>query len=91
MTKTLEEVAPTIKNDGPTATNTPVHDKDRNIEIEIHPLGYKCKVLLDGEDVSHLVKSTDIHMDAKEVTTVTLVLYKTKGEPFVIKGKFVEE
>ncbi len=63
----------------------------KQIELVIQPLGCKCRVLLDGEDISHLVRKYTVVAEVDEVTTVTLECLKMGGEPFTVSGYLYDE
>ena len=58
------------------------------IDIEIHPLGYKSRISVDGNDLP--VDRAVITMDTREMTQVELHAFKTDGEPYTIKGILLE-
>lgn len=46
--------------------------KDRVFEMDIAPLGHRSKVLLDGDDISSLLRGVTISTNVGEITTVQL-------------------
>ena len=63
----------------------------KSVDIEIAPLGRRCKIAVDGQDISNVVYKAEIIMEATEITRVILHCYKTNGENFHIKGLLMPE
>ena len=63
---------------------TKIHD----IELEIHELGYKCQVSVNGQvlPVDRLV----LRVDVNSFTELDVHGYKVSGEPYRFKGFLVE-
>lgn len=60
----------------------------KQIDIQIHPVGRKCQVRVDGEDIP--CKRFVITADINDITHVDLTCMKTTGEPYELRGYIFE-
>lgn len=65
--------------------------KPKQIHMEVDPIGFRCRVIVDGVDLSRYMTKSTIVIDPHELTRVTLELVSSEGEPYVIDGHFVPE
>lgn len=61
-----------------------------HLDMKIMPLGYQCRVVVDGQDISGVVQRAVIVADMGQGTRVYLSCVKTGGEPFVIRGTLAD-